>query len=75
MTALTVKAVIIASPIPIKIWVPTIAPKTVVIEKVAVAPSAYWKTNPTAAIGTEIKPAIAEAIAIEDLFFGRQSTT
>ena len=57
-TALTVNAVIIASPIPIKTCVPTIAPNTVLIEKVALAPIAYWSTNPAAAAGTDRSAAI-----------------
>ena len=45
---------------------PTIAVRTVVSEKVAVAPSAYWRTNPIAAAGTDIRPAkAAAAVAAE----------
>ena len=57
-----------ASPIPIKMCVPTIAPKTVDTEKVAVAPIAYWIVNPTAAAGTDNNPPIAAAKEIEDLW-------
>ena len=50
---------------------PTIAAKTAETEKVAVPPIAYCRTNPAAAAGTEIMPAINAATGIEDLFLGK----
>jgi hypothetical protein len=40
--------------------------KTVETGKVAVAPNAYWTVKPIAAAGTDIAPAIAAAILMED---------
>ena len=49
---------------------PTIALSTVLTEKVALAPIAYWSTNPAAAAGTDRSAAINEATTIDDLVFG-----
>jgi hypothetical protein len=66
----TENAVITASPIPIRRWVPIIPVKTAVSENVEFAPIAYWSKKPMTAAGTEINAAMVAAVVIDALFFG-----
>ena len=50
-----------------KTCVPIIALSTVLTEKVALAPIAYWTTNPAAAAGTDRSAAINEATTMAQM--------